>query len=707
MPKKPQGRLELTWMGKDLALIPFEDGKYDYAWVEPTDPRVTEVRAIEETSTVGTVEATFDEDGTVLASGAEDNLLIIGDSGDALRSLGTIPEYADRYAGRVKLVYIDPPFNTGQTFDHYSDQMEHSVWLTFMRDRIRDIKPLMASDASIWVHLDDAENHRMRSLLDEEFGAENFVAEVAWKNGVHVRNDAKGFSRNHDVILVYAASSGFTVNKLVADNEMLARYSSPDGDPEPWQSIASSAPGAASHQGMVYAIQHPITGKMMYPPKGSCWRRGQADLLRIMSEWAPYELRDLGDAAVRADICGVPTDEVRVGVEAMVLSVPLLEAADIAVGRRSQGSWPDWYFTGADGTGGLRVKGRMPKEFGRVPFSLWEDTDRNDTAKREIKALFPRQSAFATPKPERLLERVIHIGSNPGDIVLDCFAGSGTTAAVAHKMGRRWVTVELLDSTAKTFIVPRLTKVVDGSDRGGISVKTERVDATAGGLPEGVTPDEAREFTRLLSKFSAHLSADSFQATMQDVADETGMAVDVERSTDGASYGLSGLRASGGAVEGPTPLDAQSLKILRAAARTRDEKTVRWSGGGGFTIARLGPSMYDVEDGAEGRTEVFLSPAATNGAWSAAIAGQLGYRRTAEHPVFAGQKGRERLAVIDGVADESVIRDLHAHLAPDETMLVVAKAALDDTSALLRELAPGSTLRVAPAGLLQKGAVIR
>lgn len=181
MPKKPHGRLELTWMGKDLALIPYEDGKYDYAWVEPTDPRVTEVRALEELDTVGEAEAVRDADGHMVAAGADANLLIVGDSGDALRSLGTIPEYRDRYEGQVKLVYIDPPFNTGQTFDHYSDQMEHSVWLTFMRDRIRDIKPLMSVDASIWVHLDDVEVHRMRALLDEEFGAENFVAEIAWQ----------------------------------------------------------------------------------------------------------------------------------------------------------------------------------------------------------------------------------------------------------------------------------------------------------------------------------------------------------------------------------------------------------------------------------------------------------------------------------------------------------------------------------------------
>lgn len=138
----------------------------------PSDPRALEVKSIEVVEQVGEVDG---------PTGANENLLIVGDSGDALRSLGTIPEYADKYLGQVKLVYIDPPFNTGQTFEHYADQMEHSIWLTMMRDRIRDIKPLLADDASVWVHLDDAEAHRMRVLLDEEFGEQGFVAQVAWR----------------------------------------------------------------------------------------------------------------------------------------------------------------------------------------------------------------------------------------------------------------------------------------------------------------------------------------------------------------------------------------------------------------------------------------------------------------------------------------------------------------------------------------------
>lgn len=709
MPKKPHGRLELTWMGKDLALIPYEDGKYDYAWVEPTDPRVTEVRALEELDTVGEAEAVRDADGHMVAAGADANLLIVGDSGDALRSLGTIPEYRDRYEGQVKLVYIDPPFNTGQTFDHYSDQMEHSVWLTFMRDRIRDIKPLMSVDASIWVHLDDVEVHRMRALLDEEFGAENFVAEIAWQKSDTLRNDAHGFSADFDSILVYRKSSAFTPAKMPRPASMDLIYKSPDGDPKRWFNPGPTAPGAATHQGMVYGIQNPTTGAIHYPLKSRCWTGSQSDILEAVSEYADYELRDIGDEADRAAICGVGREEVRPGVQAIMLAQPLSEAQQSAAERHRQGVWPKFFFTGKDGSGAPGKKTYIPTG-GVPPQTLWmhADVGSNRTAKAETRVLTAGGGAFDTPKPERLLQRILHIGSNPGDLVLDCFAGSGTTAAVAQKMGRRWVTVELLEETVMTFIVPRLTKVVDGSDTGGISTRSERVAAGGAELPDGMTPKDAQTFNTALSKAAAGVEL------KVDVASEISRLARAARKASDSELSDEELAtlarlATKLAKASDTSIDvsAKVLAPLRAVTKTRDEKTVSWTGGGGFTIARLGPSMYDVEDGPEGRTEVYLSQAATNGAWSAAIAGQLGYRRTADHPVFAGVKGRERLAVIDGVADEAVMRDLHAYLAPGETVMVVAKAALEDAAALLRELAPGSTLRVAPTGLLQKGAVIR
>ncbi|AXK47087.1 site-specific DNA-methyltransferase [Brachybacterium saurashtrense] len=711
VPKKPHGRLELTWMGKDLALIPHEDGKYDYAWVDPSDPRVTEVRTLEETATVGQAASLLDGDGHMTAAGSDDNLLIVGDSGDALRSLGTIPEYRNRYEGQVKLVYIDPPFNTGKVFSRYSDQMEHSVWLTFMRDRIRDIKPLMAPDASIWVHLDDEEVHRMRALLDEEFGAENFVSEVAWQKAVTPRNNVRErLSAAHDYILVYRIGSGWLPKRLDESSVTDRRYKSPDGDPMPWRDHPIDSPGAVTHQGMVYAIQHPITGRLMYTKQGRSWGHEQSWLLEQMSEYAPYELRDIDDAEERARICGISASEVRQGVKAIMLAVPLEEAAKMAQERYDAGNWPIIYLTRkGQGKSGIQAKA-YPNTQKKSAATMWfaSEVGANIAGKSEVGDLFPDIAPFDTPKPERLLERILHIGSNPGDLVLDCFAGSGTTAAVAQKMGRRWVTVELLEETVETFIVPRLTKVIDGSDQGGISTRTDRVPAEGVELPDGMTALQAQTFNSALTKAAADVELEI------DVASETARLARAAKKAGGSELSDEELAALARlaaklAKTSETSIDvyAKALAPLRAATKTRNETTVRWSGGGGFTIARLGPSMYDVEDGPEGRTEVYLSQAATNGAWSAAVAAQLGYRRTADHPVFAGVKGRERLAVIDGVADEAVVRDLHARLAPGETVTVVAKAALEDSAALLRELAPGSTLRVAPAGLLQKGAVIR
>ncbi|MGP5268053.1 site-specific DNA-methyltransferase [Brachybacterium alimentarium] len=660
MPKKPHGRLELTWMGKDLALIPYEDGKYDYAWVEPNDPRVTEVRTLEETGKVGQAESLRDGDGHMTAAGADDNLLVIGDSGDALRSLGTIPEYRDRYEGQVKLVYIDPPFNTGQTFDHYSDQMEHSVWLTFMRDRIRDIKPLMAPDASIWVHLDDVENHRMRVLLDEEFGADNFVAQIAWEKADSPRMDAQRFSERYDTLLLYVMSSSWFPKKFQSTSRLTFPLIDQDGR-------AFRAPGPLRKWGST------------------------SDRADRPTLWYPLIAPD------GTEVWPIKPDG-KHGYWRWKEEVALARAGDLYWADKGSGLQP-------------YVKEYADSDRKEVPpETLWPNTEvgHNREAKAEIKALFRGQNAFATPKPERLLERVLHIGSNPGDLVLDCFAGSGTTAAVAQKMGRRWVTVELLEETAETFIVPRLTKVVDGSDQGGISTRTDRIPADGVELPDGMTAVQAQKFNTALTKVAAGVELEV------DVASETVRLARAAKKAGGSELSDDDLAtlarlAAKLAKTSETSIDvsAKALAPLRAATKTRDETTVRWSGGGGFTIARLGPSMYDVEDGPEGRTDVYLSQAATNGAWSAAIAGQLGYRRTADHPVFAGAKGRERLAVIDGVADEAVVRDLHANLAPGETVTVVAKAALEDSAALLRELAPGSTLRVAPAGLLQKGAVIR
>lgn len=239
-------KLELTWFNKDKALIPTETGKYGYTWVDVNDPRYCETYYLDVYQTVNAVQLPK-EDGTTYSERADlplqdDNLLILGESGDVLEALTREPSLRDKYVGKVKCVYIDPPFNTAQTFANYEDNLEHSVWLTRMRDRLVHLRSLLSDDGSIWVHLDDVENHRMRLLMDEVFGAENFVAELVWQNGVHVRNDSSTFSSDHDVVLVYSKSDAFICRKREPTREMLSRYASIDGNPRPWQSIASGAP---------------------------------------------------------------------------------------------------------------------------------------------------------------------------------------------------------------------------------------------------------------------------------------------------------------------------------------------------------------------------------------------------------------------------------------------------------------------------------
>ena len=402
-------RLELVWPGKEKFLLAPKDDSGKPVWVEPDHPAAREVRLTDFTDAHGELS---DDDAYA------DNLLFTGDSLDVLRVLRDVPEYARHYRGKVKLVYIDPPFNTGQTFAHYDDWMEHSTWLSFMRDRLLLIKDLLTPDGSVWVHLDDVEQHRMRSLMDEVFGAENFVATIVWQKADTLRNDATRFSVSHDCIHLYCMNfDTWRATRLPRTEEMNKVYKNPDNDPKgPWLPTPLHAPGIRPN--LTFEVVSPKTGRTHWPPEGKCWRRGP--------------------------------DEI---------------AALIAAG--------EVYF-GKDGNGVPQVKTYLKDVGARVPDTLWsvKDVGGNRQSKAEMKAIFG-VDAFTTPKPERLLERVIHISSNPGDIVLDCFGGSGTTAAVAHKMGRRWVTAEILPSTVETFTAARLKKVVAGEDSGGISDSVE------------------------------------------------------------------------------------------------------------------------------------------------------------------------------------------------------------------------------------------
>lgn len=408
-----RGRLELTWTNKDRRLLAHEDGSYE--WVEPSDYRVAEVRLLHDAGVVGEVEQS-------VKRRAGDNLLIRGNAAHALNSLAALPEFAREYVGKVKLAYIDPPFNTGQAFEQYDDALEHSVWLTMMRDTLLGIKPLLSPDGSVWVHLDDAEMAYCRVLMDELFGRDNFVAHIVWQ-GRHSRSSDAVFSVSHHHLLVYAtnAQRWKGVRNRLAQVD-LSDYSNPDNDPRgPWRSVSFSAPNRRKN--LSYEIVAP-NGKKHRPPDGRHWRMTEEKFRELLADERIY-----------------------------------------------------W---GADGNGVPRVKQFASEARGLVPSTWWPHTEvgHSEEAKRELQKLFPDRSPFATPKPERLLERIVHIATDPGDRVLDCFAGSGTTAAVAHKMGRRWVTVEMSRDTVENYTLPRLKKVVAGEDPGGI---TESVGWKGGG----------------------------------------------------------------------------------------------------------------------------------------------------------------------------------------------------------------------------------
>ncbi|WP_207938729.1 site-specific DNA-methyltransferase [Actinomadura darangshiensis] len=607
---------------------------------------------------VGRVEASTPDDLPLgLPQPTLGNLLISGDAMHVLDALAKIPTYADQYLGRVKLVYIDPPFNTGQAFASYEDNIAHSIWLTLLRDRIRQIRPLLSEDGSVWVHLDHSESHRCRLVLDEELGESNFVAEVAWQKADSPRNDTRLLSTSQDTILVYRKSESWTPNRmprLAASNT--SRYQSRDGDPVPWRDGDATAGKAATNHPMVYAIQHPVTGALMYPTAGRCWGKAQSWMLEQMSEYAPYELRNIGDEVERARICGTTSNKVRAGVPAIMLAVPVEEAAPIAQARYAAGLWPEIVMLG------LREKIQRKKHLadnGRVPETLWlgSEVGGNLRGKLEIKALFPNEHPFATPKPEALLGRIIHIASNPGDIVLDCFAGSGTTAAVAHKMGRRWVTSELLSNTVARYALPRLVKVVNGEDAGGVTAVTERISAMNGDdedsdrndLPGGMTADEAQQFNRLLARVTKTI--------------------------------------------GPE-LDDTTIKALKSATKTKTVTTVNWHGGGSFVHLQVGESMFDELEGV-----VLLAEWATQGALAEAMCAQLSVDYRPEG-IFAARQGRTRYVVVDGMVGEGTVAAILDRLAADEVVEVWATQ-LDETAVeVLKKRRKGSRLELIPDKVL-------
>lgn len=636
---KHKGRLELTWTDKDKALLSTGDGQYDYTFAERSDYRVSEVRLLEE---LATFDAEVPEDFEHPFEPTTDNLLITGDAMHVLDSLRVIPDYAEKYLGKFKLCYIDPPFNTGQVFDNYEDNIEHSIWLTMLRDRLQQIKPLLSQDGSVWVHLDDVEVHRCRAVLDEVMGEGSFVAQIVWHKRT-TRDNRAAFSISQDYILVYAPAGPQSWKKsrnLLPDT---GAFSNPDNDPNgPWRSIPMSAQAGHATASQLWTVTTP-TGVRHTPPKGRAWTYTEAKFNELAAAGRIY--------------------------------------------------WP------RGGNGKPRLKKYPSPDDGLVPLTFWsaKEVGTTDSAKKEIMALFPDIEAFDTPKPEKLLQRIIHIASDPGDYVLDCFGGSGTTAAVAQKMRRRWVTSELSPENVETFTKPRLLKVINGEDSGGISTVTERVAASDVEHPDSVTPEQAQCFTTLVKKFG----------------DELELPVDVAKLTAKA------VRAQANA--GTSPLDAdetrdlirllnkisnaenqsavldlmpEAVKSLRKAATTRDETVVSWAGGGGFTHLQVGASMF-----AELNGRVFLADWATNGALTRAMCAQLGIRH---HPdgIFAGRSGKVRYVILDGMVTSSTVDAILDQLVTGEIVEVWATQVDVDAADRLQKMRQGSRLRSIPDSVL-------
>ena len=369
------GKLELTWVGK------YEENK-----IEP--------RILVEDASKSYGDAT------------SENMLIHGDNLIALKAL------QQDYAGRIKCIYIDPPYNTGTAFKQYDDSVEHSIWLSLLKQRLELLRDLLCEDGTIWISIDDDEQAYLKVLCDEVFMRSNFVANIIWQKKFSPQNDAKWISDSHDFIMVYAKNKEiWRPNLLPRTADMDSRYKNPDNDPRgPWTSSDFTARTYSA------STDYPITtpsGRVVSPTKSRSWISSKEEFERLV--------------------------------------------ADNRI----------WF--GTNGNNVPRKKTFLSEvQGGVVPMSIWgyEEVGSTQDAKKEVKALNPTDP-FATPKPEKLIERILTIATKPGDIVLDSFLGSGTTTAVAHKMNRKWIGIELGEH-AYTHCKDRMDKVVDG-ENGGIS----------------------------------------------------------------------------------------------------------------------------------------------------------------------------------------------------------------------------------------------
>ena len=412
------------------------------------------------------------------APGQGYNFILEGDNLHSLRLL------EKTHKGKIDLIYIDPPYNTGSKDFIYDDAIvdktdlfSHSKWLSFMDKRLRIARQLMSDKGVIFISIDDNEEAPLKMLCDDIFGADCFVANIAWQRTYSMRNDSKGIPAEVEHILVYSRNGEWMPKKLARTEAMNSLYKNIDNDPKgAWRNTTPYAPGASTHQGMVYAIQHPFTGKMLYPSNGSCWRYQQDLMLEYMSGWCKYELRDLDDADKRADVCGISADEVKKGVKGIVLSESLEISAQKARLVYDRGNWPRYFFT-RNGLGGLGRKTYLENLGGKPVTNCWPHAEvgQTDEAKKELIAVFGGKVPFDTPKPTRLIDRIVEIASSDDSVILDFFAGSGTTGHgilkfnAAHPESKRKfiLCTNNEGSICENVTYPRVTTVITGKRTDG------------------------------------------------------------------------------------------------------------------------------------------------------------------------------------------------------------------------------------------------
>lgn len=433
------------------------------------------------------------------------NLIIEGDNLQALASLY-------KWRGGVDLILTDPPYNTGNDF-RYNDRWDedpndaglgnwvptddparHTKWMKFMYPRLQMMHSMLKIDGILAICIDHRELFHLGQMLDEIFGESNRLAILNWQKAYSPKSGNDHVSTATEYVLVYARNEALASTRLLdRTDEMDARYQNKDGDTRAWTSGDLSAVGAASHQGMVFGIQSPITGEIHYPPSGRHWGTDRRTIKRWLEEWGtPYSEVNLHDEETRAKLCGLPQDEVRAGVRALVVKGPIDVAKKKAAEIYATGPWPAAYFLGDGGSGRPRLKRYLENvKKGFVPMTYWADDEHvfpevlgsvswdhaqsghSQTGINELNAIMGRGHGFETVKPLRLMQKILQIWCPPDGVVLDPFAGSGTTGHAVLAMNsttgsdRQFILIEQGrpergDSYAKTLTAQRLKRAISG-----------------------------------------------------------------------------------------------------------------------------------------------------------------------------------------------------------------------------------------------------